>query len=319
VTEGAYDALVARSPERSVFASSWWLDTVAPGAWRPHAVEEKGEIVAAWPTVERQTRLGTVHAGARLTPFLGPLFAPDDDPGRRRSLEVRCLDLLVDALEPFARLEARCNPAFDYWAPLSWRGFTQTTYFTWRLTDLGDLEQVLAGIKSNIRGDIRKAERQGVEVTEGSLAEFLSVQAKTAEHKGFGGGGGNPALERIDAAASPRGARTILVARDADGAVHAGAYLVHDDRFTYYLAGGSDPELRTSGAGSQVVWAGIRAAAERGLGFDFEGSMLAGVEKFFRAFGGEPVPYSVVRATPSRVLRVVRPVKSAARRLTRRR
>ena len=319
MTEGAYDAFVARSPERSLFASSWWLDAAAPGAWRPHAVEEQGEIVAAWPTVQRETRFGTVHSGARLTPFLGPLLAPDDDPARRRSLEVRCLDLLVDELGPFAHLEARCNPAFDYWAPLSWRGFSQTTLYTWRLTDLTDLEQVLAGIKSNVRGDIRKAERQDVEVTEGSIEEFVSIQAKTAGHKGFGDGGGNPALERIDAAAAPREARTILVARGADGAVHAGAYLVHDDRFTYYLAGGSDPALRTSGAGSLVVWAAIRAAAERGLAFDFEGSMIAGVEKFFRAFGGEPAPYSVVRATPSRALRAVRPVKKAARRLTRRR
>jgi hypothetical protein len=319
VTHSVYDAFVARSPERSVFATSWWLDAVTGGAWRLHSVQEQGEIVAAWPTVPRETRLGTVHAGARLTPFLGPLFAPDDDPARRRSLQVRCLCLRVEALEPFAHLEARCNPAFDYWAPLSWRGFSQTTLYTWRLADLGDLDAVLAGIKGNVRGDIRKAERQGVEVGEGTLAEFLAVQGKTAEQKGFGGGSGNPVLERIDAAAGPRGARTILVAGGADGLVHAGAYLVHDDRFTYYLAGGSDPALRTSGAGSLVVWAAIQAAAERGLGFDFEGSMIAGVEKFFRAFGGEPAPYSVVRATPSRALRALRPVKSAARRLTRRR
>ena len=266
MTESAYDAFVARSPERSLFASSWWLDAVAGGAWRAHAVEEQGQIAAAWPTVQRQTRLGTVHAGARLTPFLGPLFAPDDDPARRRSLQVRCIDRLVDELEPFAHLVARCNPAFDYWAPLSWRGFTQTTFYTWRLARLDDLESVLAGIKGNVRGDIRKAERQGVEVTGGSLEEFASVQAKTAEHKGFGNGQGNPALERIDAAAGPRGARTILVARGADGLIHAGAYLVHDDRFTYYLAGGSDPGLRTSGAGSLVVWAAIQTAAERGPG-----------------------------------------------------
>ena len=319
MTESAYDAFVARSPERSLFVYSWWLDAVAGGAWRPHGVEEKGEMVAAWPTVQRLTRLGTVHGGARLTPFLGPLFAPDDDPARRRSREVRCLDLLVDELGPFAHLEARCNPTFDYWTPLSWRGFTQTTRYTWRLTDLGDLESVLAGIKGNVRGDIRKAERQEVEVAEGSLQEFVSIQAKTAEHKGFGSGQGNPVLERIDAAAAPRGARTILVARGADGLVHAGVYLVHDDRFTYYLAGGSDPALRSSGAGSLVVWAAIRTAAERGLGFDFEGSMIAGVERFFRAFGGEPAPYSVVRATPSRALRALRPVKRVARRLTRRR
>jgi hypothetical protein len=315
VSESAYDAFVAASPEGSVFASSWWLDAVAPGTWQPHAVEEQDGIVAAWPTVQRRTRFGVVHSGARLTSFLGPLFAPEDDHAKRRSLEARALDQLVDALEPFAHLEARCNPAFDYWTPLSWRGFSQTTMYTWRLGDLADLDAVHAGIKSNVRGDIKKAEKQGVEVAEGSLAEFAAVQAKTAEHKGFGGAEGRAMLERIDAAAGSREARTILLARGEGGRVHAGAYLVHDSRYTYYLAGGTDPDLRTSGAGSLVVWAAIRLAAGRGLGFDFEGSMIQGVEKFFRAFGGEPAPYSVVRATPSRALRVVRPVRGALRRL----
>jgi hypothetical protein len=311
-----YDALVAASPERSVFAASWWLDAVAGDAWRPHLVEKGGEAVAAWPTVQRATRLGTVHAGAPLTPFLGPLFAPDEDPVRRRSSQVHALAALAEELEPCAHIEARCNPAFDYWAPLAWQGYEQTTAYTWRLLDLGDLDAVLAGMKGNVRGDIRKAEKRNVTLAPGSLDEFLGVHGKTAASKGFEGRAaqGRQTLARIEAAAAPRGARTILLARDAEQRVHAGAYLVHDDRFTYYLVGGSDPELRSSGAGSLVVWSAIQEAAGRKVGFDFEGSMLPTVERFFRAFGGTPAPYSVVRKTPSSVLRALRPVKRALRR-----
>ena len=74
----AYDRFVAESPQGSVFCTSWWLDAVAPGSWRAHEVEEKERIIAAWPTVARTTRLGVLHVGAPLTPFLGPLFPPGE-------------------------------------------------------------------------------------------------------------------------------------------------------------------------------------------------------------------------------------------------
>src|SRR4051794_36960208 len=66
-----YDELVATSPQGSIFCTSWWLDAVAPGRWRTHLVEENGRPVAAWPTIVRATRLGQIHGGAPLTPFLG--------------------------------------------------------------------------------------------------------------------------------------------------------------------------------------------------------------------------------------------------------
>src|SRR5205809_2610646 len=46
-----YDLLVERSPQGSIFATSWWLDAVAPGGWRMHCAEKGEELVAAWPTV----------------------------------------------------------------------------------------------------------------------------------------------------------------------------------------------------------------------------------------------------------------------------
>ena len=120
-------------------------------------------------------------------------------------------------------------------------------------------------------------------------------------------------LRRIEGAASERNARRILLARDADGQTHAGGFFVRDDRWVYYLAGASDPQLRTSGAASLLLWKGIAYAAEEGLGFDFEGSIIRGVERFFRAFAGVPTPYSVVRTTPSRALRLGKPLKRALR------
>jgi hypothetical protein len=296
-----YDEFVAASPQGSVFCTSWWLDAVAPGRWRPHEVRDGERIVAAWPTVLDHTRLGLVHRGAPLTPYLGPLFLPGVG-ARRRSRELKLVEDLLAAIGPYAHLEARCNPAFDYWTPLRWAGFRQTTNYTWRLLDLSDVDGVFAGFRENIRGHVRAAAKSGTTVAEGTLDDLLALHRRRFSRDPRG-------IERIDGAAAARGARTILIARDADGGARAAGYFVHDDRFTTYLLAATDAEVR--GAASLVLWEAIRRAAERGTAFDFEGSMLRHVESFVRSFGGVPTPYSVVWHTASTAFSVARTAKRA--------
>lgn len=309
-----YDELVARSPQGSIFSTSWWLDAVAPGAWRPHLVED-GDIIAAWPTVVRSNRWGSVHLGAPSTPFLGPLL-PDADEGKRRwSTAERSLELLLDALAPYAHLEARCHPRFTYWTPLSWHGFSQTTSYTWRLDSLDDLGDVEAAMRTNIRGDIRKARKHDVAVGEADLGEFLALHARATRGREELARETRRTIERVDGSAKKREARRVLIARGADGEPHAGGYFVYDDETVYYLAGASDSALRSSGATSLLIWAAIEFASEAGLAFDFEGSMIPSIERFFRAFGGSPTGFSVVRHTPRAALRAERALKRTARSL----
>jgi hypothetical protein len=68
--------------------------------------------------------------------------------------------------------------------------------------------------------------------------------------------------------------------------------------------GGGHPELRSSGATSLCMWEAIRHAAKVTKSFNFEGSMIESVERFFRAFGAVQTPYFNISKTPSRLLRV---------------
>jgi predicted acetyltransferase len=96
----------------------------------------------------------------------------------------------------------------------------------------------------------------------------------------------------------------MLFACDGDDRVHAVAYLVWDSASAYYLLSGADPALRSSGAQSLLLWEAIRRARDVTSTFDFEGSMLAPVERFFRDFGGRQTPYL-------HVSRVSRPAAAA--------
>jgi hypothetical protein len=69
-------------------------------------------------------------------------------------------------------------------------------------------------------------------------------------------------------------------------------YLVWDAESAYSLMSGNDPRLRSSGAISLLRWEAIKFAREVTRRFDFEGSMLEPVERFFRAFGGRQVRFA---------------------------
>jgi hypothetical protein len=137
-----------------------------------------------------------------------------------------------------------------------------------------------------------------------TLAELLEINAKTFERQNKSAPYDAGYAGRIDAACAAHGCRRIFIAEDAAGKAHAGAYIVWDEASAYYLMGGGDPALRNSGATSYCMWEAIRFAATVTRSFDFEGSMLEPVERFFRSFGPEQVPYSRVTHSRSRLLRV---------------
>lgn len=297
----AYDEFVAASPQGTLFCRSWWLDAAAgAGSWRHTDVcDADGRLVATWPAALRATRYGDVLTGAPLTPYLGPLLSAGDGK-QRRSREVDQLERLAEALGPYAHIDARCSPRLDYWTPLTWHGFSQTSHYTWRLEDVSDEEATFARLRDSVRRQVSKAQRLGLVVQPGSVDDLVAVQRQTFERQeGTEAGPSEALVRRIAAAVAAHGAGEILVARDDDGRTHSASMFVHDEHTTWYLLGGSDTELRASGSASLLMWEGIRAAGARSTAFDFEGSMLRHVERFVRNFGGEPVPYSIVRHTPS--------------------
>jgi hypothetical protein len=242
----------------------------------------------------------------KLTPVLGPWFrAPDGKSGNRLAIEKDLIGELLDGLPACDSYSQSWHHSMTNWLPAFWRGYGQTTRYTYRIPSLADLDAVWAGTQSNIRTDVRKAEgRFGVTVDQhAGLEEFLALQDLTFARQGKASPYSREFLRRVDAAALSQGVRRIFVARDPAGRPHAGVYLVWDEGSAYYLMGGGDPEVRGSGATSLCLWHAIRFASTVTASFDFEGSMIEPVERLFRAFGAEQTPYFAVSRINSWQLR----------------
>jgi CelD/BcsL family acetyltransferase involved in cellulose biosynthesis len=302
-----------------IFHQPWWLDAVAPGQWDAVTIERGGRTVGRLPFVVRGPRRMRMLSQPPLTPFLGPWVHREPDAKYTTALgdEMELQAQLAAALPDAVAFRQNFSPAVSTGLPFIWAGYRADVRYTYRLEDLSSEPALWSGLAGNIRREIRKAGRQLVVRDDLGLERFHDVWAKTFARQQLAA----PELarvRRIEAACAGRGVRSMLFACDAADRVHAVAYLVWDRNTAYYLMGGGDPELRTSGASSLLLWEAIRRArADVGV-FDFEGSMLPPVERFFRAFGGRPTPYLRVSRT-GRIAGAALAARGTAQRLLARR
>lgn len=277
-----------------LFSQAWWLDAVAgEEGWDVVMLEKGGRYIAAFPYTVKQ-RFGLTLIGMPvLTQSLGPWirYPEEQKRGKRYALEKDSYQKLIDGLPKAHGFVQNFNPVVSNWLPFYWRGFSQTTKYSYVLSDLGDLDNIWSGFLDNIRTDIRKASKLVVVDSDADIESFIECHEMVFARQRLRLPYGLDTVRRLDTAAAQRGRRRIFLARDAEGRVHAGVYLIWDESRAYYLMGAGDPELRNSGATSLVMWEAIQFASTVTKSFDFEGSMLEPVERFFRAFGATQSPY----------------------------
>ena len=276
----------------SIFQQSWWLNAVAPNVWNAVEISKGSQIVARLPYAIQKKRGRTMITMPPLTQTLGPWLALSPAKyAKQLSQQKDLMTSLIEKLPSCDYFQQNFHYSITNWLPFYWHGFTQTTRYTYVIEYLSDLDQVWAGFQENIRTDIRKAEKRIKVRTDLDIESFLDINSLTFERQGLKLPYSRELVRRLDTACAQHEARKIFFAEDDQSRIHAAIYLVWDENSAYYLMGGGDPELRNSGATSLLMWEAIQFAATVTKKFDFEGSMIEPVERFFRAFGARQVPY----------------------------
>ena len=304
-----YRALCEKESSIPIYSKDWWLDSVAGDNWDVVLIEKGEEIIASLPFVVRK-RLGlTVLTMPSLTQSLGPWLRLSSAKYAKRLAQEKDL---IQALYKKLSVHAEYSQSWHYsranWLPLYWLGYQQTTRYTYRLEDLKDLDKVWSGFQENIRREIRKAmNKEGITVrTDLSLNDFLELNKKVFSRQKMVLPYSEGLVEEIHQAATKHNASRLFIAEDELGRRHAGVYVIWDENSAYYLLGGGDPELRNSGATSLCMWEAIQYASTVTKSFDFEGSMIEPIERFFRAFGASQTPYFTISKVNSKPLKVYR-------------
>ena len=281
-----------------IFRQTWWLDALGrEGDFGQISIELDGCNGASLPYFI-QKRFGLkILTMPPLTQTAGPLLHGPGTIGKRAlAVEKDLCEALINQLPPHDVFNQNFHWSISNWLPWYWKGFQQSTRYTYRLKELSNINGLWAGLMSNIKSDIKKArDRHQLKVhSDYGIEIFLDINEMSFKRQGKSFPHSRELVRNLDKQCVARNCRKMFFAEDPQGRVHAAVYIVWDENTAYYLMSGADPELRNSGATSLLVWSAIEFSSTVSKSFDFEGSMIESVERFFRGFGAQQTPYSHV-------------------------
>lgn len=105
----------------------------------------------------------------------------------------------------------------------------------------------------------------------------------------------------------------IFVARDMNGEILAVSFLIWDATTMYDLIPAINYKANRQDLRTILLYKGIMEAKKRDIIFDCEGSMIKGINNFYRRFGGVQMPYYQIYKSMSLKYKMFENIKGFAK------
>jgi hypothetical protein len=285
-----WDALIDESRNGTIFHKSWWIDSTSKcyeiiGYYKGD--ELVGGVVLPYT---KKYGLKIVHHPP-LTPYLGPIYGRKGKKVNVLSDQKEFLTLLSQYIkERFSGVRIFSSPTSMSLLPFLMEKFNPIYKYTYIL-NLVNIEKVWEDMDKKTRNSIKSATKSDIEVLEGNLLDVLYFVKKTFKREklrlDF-----DIVVQNLNNVLVKKKAGKCFVALDSEGRRLSSICVVWDTNRAYYLLGGYDDLYKHRGATSLLLWHSINFVRnELGITeFDFEGSKIPRIERFFRNFGGSPIP-----------------------------
>lgn len=280
-----------------LFMQSWWMDAVCNYQdWDVLLYEKNGVIWGALPYLTIKKFGFKFILKPQLSQFNGIWINYNEissTNNQKYSIEKEIMNNLIQQLEKlnFHYFNQNFHCSFTNWQPFYWKGFQQTTRYTYRIAEIADTNKVFSEFHIFKQRHILKAKKKlhsdfnlNIETFYNFLSNSLSSKGKkiyyTAEF-----------FKKMAESALNRNQGTIIAIKDNNENIHAAMFVVWDKNSAYYLVSAIDAKYKSSGASILMVWEAILFLADKTQMFDFEGSMIEGVAKTNQEFGAKQIPY----------------------------
>nr|MBA2407632.1 GNAT family N-acetyltransferase [Chitinophagales bacterium] len=286
--------------EAPLFHQPFWLDAVAPNQWNVAMIRREGLLHAYYLYALRKSILGTHCYMPELTQFLGPAYRVQGLIERERlNHETLVLEELCSMLPPAAAFSSRWQTGYFNWLPFYWMNYNQRVRYTYVLEDISKPETVFSQFNDKIVREIRKAEK-GFSVSETEdVSQFYNLIKSNFKQKNASVQLSFEILNNVFLASQKNGSGTIWCALDGQNHWAAAIFIAWDNKTAYYIIGARDDAFGNSGAMSLLFWHAFNSLKDKVKSFDFEGSMIKGVENYFRSFGASQRMFFEITAVRS--------------------
>ncbi|MEZ4884170.1 MAG: hypothetical protein R3E32_05460 [Chitinophagales bacterium] len=292
INEVLWNQFIEASPQGCIYFYTWYLDIVCPN-WSAIVIGNENNWNALIPLPVSQ-KMGISYALQPLfAQYLGVLFRPQTGKmvtqwSNKKSWCEAIIRCLPSSLKLF---NFTFSPQFDYPIPFYWKDYQITNKYTYWLSLKPSLPTLQQNFRTSVRKAILKCEKAGIRHHITSDIHHIIQFAK--KQKQFLADIHYEKLPVLWEVLQEKGKGLAIEMRDTQGKLHTGGLFLKDkNRWINLFGCNANPDSKAIGAGAAMLAQAILMAKEAGMEyFDFEGSMLEGVERFYRNFGGNPIPY----------------------------
>jgi hypothetical protein len=288
-----------------LFFTPKWLDVVCDNkAWDVALVEQNNEIKAVFP-YQLQVKYGfKIINQPVFTPHLGIWYnLPSDElkTFKKYSLIKELTREIMDSIPPFLYFQMGFHLGFTDWQILLWKGYYQRIRYTYRLDTKAGRTELWENLNPKIRNHIRKAEEQLILSENTDTSDFFSMNMETFRRQNMDVPYQKKVLDNIFVQFYNLKQCEIYTAYNQAGKAQASMLVVWDKNTSYCIGTGKAIEA-DRGAVAMLTWHAIMRAKSRNQVFDFEGSDIPAIEKFYRGFGGVLTPYHQIYKSCGRLM-----------------
>jgi len=300
VDSEAWNNLVRSSDAGTIFHTTLWQD-YSPHTFIRFGVYQGDRLLAGAVVEVDEFGAGKVKS---VSPYTGPVIAS----GLSSEEQRRAVSLLATSLKRIPQVKFYTSPWFQTLQPFVLERFNVQLFYT-AVLPLEDADVAWSRFMPSLRRNISRAESDGYSVERTTdPATLLTLVSKTFSRQGravwFDLKEAQDCMDML----GRQGLACCFVTYNSAAEPVAACGIVWDWRRSYYILGGYDEVRSHRGGSSMALWHAIRyTCTELELReFDLEGSHIPTIERFFRQFGGEIIPfYSVtgpaVRQVPEAI------------------
>lgn len=268
------------------------METVCKGKqWDVLLSEHNGTIVGALPYL-CGSKLGLRFVlQPELTQFSGPWLHP----GLTFDEQIPVLTDLADQLDAM-HLSLFCQkfaPSVTNWLPFYWKGFSETTRYTYRFDPLEPIDVLMAKAQPQRRKRMELLRQQCTLDKSISAEEFASFHNSYYLRKSGRNLLAPSTVERVCATALAHDNALLYGLRDNEGNLQVADFVVYDRLCAHSLMSGMSTDAPRNST-TLIFWHLMDDLYGKTEAFDFEGSMDPGIEQFFRSFGARQTPLHCV-------------------------
>ena len=274
----------------SVFEQPWWLDVVAPGKWGETVVKDGDKVIARMPYVLENGKIITPQYTQTLGIWMDESIKAFQKGNSQLHKQKEIIAELLSQLPKNKGIDVTFDSSLKYILPFRWHGFNIEPTFSYRINNLKNIDFINERIGKTVEKNIKTAlKKVTVDCNSMNLDALINLQNMTYIRQNRK----NPIDEKLTLKVMQKaieyGCGRLMIARDEEENPHSAAFFLYDEKVCYYLMGGQNPQFKNNGSQNLLLSEGIKFASTVSESFDFEGSMVEGIENFFRQFGGEQV------------------------------